>query len=311
MVANNPSLLIYQEVRSMHPQAPKLLVSIGTGDSGELPRNGAEEGTRPPPRDRSYIQEHLDTFRGMRSIVTQTETTHETVLGRIREVNNVISQFCGPGRLHRDRINYHRFNAPMRKIPLDEWKVKDGEKITKMELEEKTKTYLKTPQAHRDLLECARILVNLRRKRALTERWESFATPYVYICPEEYCGNVARVFDTREELRNHAYDAHGYISKSTITNDQHSRYVCFQDDCQQGGVHAFSREDDYYSHLLDLHKIEKKCVFQSLEKFEDWLDESRFRPSFENAVEYVKAKRRQSRLSPVPGATMYATTTTA
>ena len=61
---------------------------------------------------------------------------------------------------------------------------------------------------------CAAVLVEQRRVRARTLRWESFALGTRYRCPEEGCpfsrGRSKKPFSDRDELLNHLELCHGY-----------------------------------------------------------------------------------------------------
>ncbi|KAF2259842.1 FabD/lysophospholipase-like protein [Lojkania enalia] len=261
MVANNPAELALNEAIQMHEQRPRLLISVGTGapDPDQEPKQKSTSR-----RNFSYIKDGWNTISLMKDLITQSEDTHESVTKLI----DVMAED--------NKVEYHRFNAGngMKNILLDEWDPKDGSK-TLNTLQDLTIKHLKEPETHMSLLQCARTLVVVRRQRATTERWESYATGYVYYCHVKTCTKVARAFKTREALRLHIYDAHDMIWDTPISNDHGLKYACFWDQCQHDGVYVFQNRDAYLDHLRNYHKFERDPVFKNRAALENWLDHGR------------------------------------
>jgi hypothetical protein len=183
----------------------------------------------------------------------------------------------------------------MKDIPLDEWKVKRGINKTKATILDLTMQYLKDPETHRSLLQCARKLVAVRRQRAATERWESFATDYVYYCHEKECTST---FPTRENFRNHAYDAHGFVWETYVCNNHKSQWACFWDHSQHSGVYVFDARETYLAHLQKEHQVKKGPKFANRLELEQWLDQGRKRPD-EAIKNREDARKRSTMTAPV------------
>jgi len=171
-------------------------------------------------------------------------------------------------------ILYWRYNPPhpMGTIKLDEWLPRDSGKETKRKIYAQTAAYLSRPKVHKRLLECASWLVNQRRLRAMTERWEVFAHRFVYFCPEPGCHS--RAFSTRDELRGHATYEHAYISTYAIQNDSQYKFACALDRCRAEGMHIYSHQSELEQHLQCLHRINEPKL-RSQRWLEAWLDEGR------------------------------------
>jgi hypothetical protein len=269
-VANNPASLAFSEVVQMHTQRPRLLISIGTC----LPQQKKRE--KHSTFQISYIKNKVDTLSQLTKLLTQSEKTH-------RNLNLIVNQLEAP-----NKMEYSRFNAVTgaKEIDLDEWKTSNGSNQTLSQLRALTVDYLKQAGTHKELLKCARLLIMIRRQRASTVRWESYATNHLYYCPERKCTNIARALKTRESLRDHAYDAHGFIYDTLAYYGDKVHHACIWDQCEHGGVHLFGTRDAYLMHLEDVHNINKKAVFRDRQELERWLDRGRKRP--EEALNFVK-----------------------
>ncbi|KAL2350813.1 hypothetical protein BJ546DRAFT_379536 [Cryomyces antarcticus] len=181
MVANNPSSVALTEVLQMHEQRPKLLISIGCG----LSELGDEEDTT--RSEGGFVNRWTDTAIAASKILTQTEKTQEEV-----------HKSCA----FMPAVMYHRFNVGngLGDIPLDQWKPANSGEKTKSTIEESTFNFLADPETHSHLLRCAVELVSVRRARAATVRWETFARDFIYCCTEEACfgAQASRTFLTRD-----------------------------------------------------------------------------------------------------------------
>ncbi|KAF2186732.1 FabD/lysophospholipase-like protein [Zopfia rhizophila CBS 207.26] len=281
----NPSSLALKEVLQMHEQRPRLLISIGTG-TVEPPEPKAKG--KVSTSIISHIKDSLQTIRLLTEWATESEKTHNEV----EEYIDVMDQ---------DKVQYYRFNTDMgkNKILLDEWKLKkDGSNETKDSLLNLTLAYLKQSDIHESLLRCARILAMVRRQRARTDRWELFAREFVYYCPEDRCKKVARTFETREDLRQHSYDAHGFVWEVDICNDTGLKHACFWDQCQHGSIHVYRTRDEYLKHLKDNHNIVQGPRFKTRSELEEWLDMGRKGPR--EAVEFIKNHRQKTMTTKSP-----------
>lgn len=141
--ANNPSGLVLHEVMQMHSELRNpigLLLSIGTGTS-----------SRPSSSSLSSIKSVIST---------QTKNTHKRILKEKADIN----------------FYYQRFDADgLGDIKHDSWKPKHSGTAALQSITEITKRYLHGDKVREELRECARKLVESRRRRARTPYWESFA----------------------------------------------------------------------------------------------------------------------------------------
>ena len=266
IVANNPAKLIFDEVSQMHSQRPQLLLSVGTG----VP--GPDDNYTPRPQV-SHLADWSNVVKILRNLAMQSEKTHQDIEKLLRYLHG-----AGP------TINYHRFNVPggMRSILLDQWEPRkhtDQSQIgrdTKEQIRSLTEEYLADPEVHKRLLECARLLVSVRRRRAETERWEAYAHSFVYNCVAKACkeSTWSRTFFTRDELRKHGTDEHSYLWKVKIKDNPELGFACAWDQCGNDAINIFSDEASLRNHLLGAHKITDP-TFKTRTELESWLDEGR------------------------------------
>ncbi|KAF2230294.1 FabD/lysophospholipase-like protein [Viridothelium virens] len=253
MGANNPSSLALKEVRQMHAQNPRLLLSVGTGrpsDKGKVPRN------------QGYIRDWGNLVGLLSKLATQSESTHQDVRDDCKALG----------------ITYFRQNvgSALKDMKLDEWKPSTSGARTKERILSLTKKHLQHRNAHEDLLRCAEELVQVRRERARGDRWEAFAHDYVYVCQEQTCkGPNSHSFFGRDDLRRHAIEEHEFVPLVPIKNPpRRYQYACVYDTCSHYGIHVFRDEDALRSHLCATHKFEQPRL-KSPEDVEWWLDQSR------------------------------------
>lgn len=141
--ANNPSRLVLNEVMQMHSESRNpmsLLLSIGTGTS-----------SRPTS----------SPLTSMKSVIsTQTKDTHKRFLKEKNDIN----------------FYYQRFDADgLEGIEHNSWKPRHSRMAKLQRIKDYTKRYLEGEMVQEELRECARKLVESRRRRARTSDWESFA----------------------------------------------------------------------------------------------------------------------------------------
>ena len=253
IVANNPAKVVLNEVGQMHNHPPDMLVSIGTGTSPVDAR---------PKKKVSIIESWVNMINLVVDLATQSEATAEDV-----------EETCS-----NSKVKYFRWTVPkdIGSIKLDEWSPCDGGENTKGKIFEATVDYLSDKSVHAKLLKCARNLVQARRERTITERWEGFARRIVYYCPEPAChsSKVSQTFFTRDELREHGINKHGYIVNVNVQNENRLNHTCLFDRCKHDGVFVFEKLQDFETHLQDHHGV-RKPSFYSLLKMESWLDEGR------------------------------------
>jgi Patatin-like phospholipase len=203
MGANNPGQIAFQEVRRMHaPHSPTLFVSIGTGVKKDIPRKKRDQArelfkidrTDDIPRKQG-LKKWFELGRFMKDFTTDTEATANNIKFVADEL----------------KVPHRRFNVPdgLATIPLDDWRPARSGKITLDQITAHTNDYLALQSTQDDITFCARELVARRRKRAMTERWECFATGIEYHCPAEVCLDSAQSrYKKRKELRKHFKCSH-------------------------------------------------------------------------------------------------------
>lgn len=256
MGANNPTKMALTEVRQMHEQSPLLLLSVGTGKPAE--------DSNLPRKVRSAALAWLDAASLLQQPSRESEEAHQRMVQELSEIPE-----------SDEKLMYHRLSVDqhLHSIVLDEWKPKHNGVMTKEMMKFYTLAYLARPEVDRSIRECARELVRVRRGRAMTDRWESYACDFVYRCPEDRCAQKGRVFSQRRDLRRHATETHRYVldvptspqEGATATN------VCHLDDCLHNGVHVFSSREAYMAHLKESHGIQIQNI-RTRQNLEAWLD---------------------------------------
>jgi hypothetical protein len=235
----------------MHRYSPKVLISIGTGLQD---KSNTKKNTRILAKPEGW----RNLAKLMSNLITQSEITE-----------NDVQTAC-----ENEDVDYYRWNVPRAgDIRLDAWEPPTDGNDTKARLRELTEQYLARNDIHLSLVKAARKLVNVRRKRAATERWEPFAQTNVYFCPEPACHHLraTRTFLTREKLRNHGIHDHFYIINVKVKNRDDLPHACLFDSCSHGEIHVFNELADFQEHLIDYHGVESP-VFMSPRKMEAWLD---------------------------------------
>ncbi|ERF73763.1 hypothetical protein EPUS_08561 [Endocarpon pusillum Z07020] len=208
--ANNPGRIALQEVCQMHaPHRPALLVSVGTGVKRD---NRAKE--KPKKRDQAR-----DLFK----IDRPDKVPRKQGLQKLMELTHFMKDFTTDTEVTENDLNFtaHEMQVPYRRlnvsndlatcIPLDDWRPAQSGQITLNAIKDYTNEYLKLQTTQEDLTYCAQVLVARRRRRAITERWEWFATDIKYHCQAEGClGSPLSQYKKRGELRKHLKRSHSH-----------------------------------------------------------------------------------------------------
>lgn len=194
--ANNPSIFALQEVRSMHSHPPAVFMSIGCGkrpngdpggsnfDISAFSRNGAvDTGSR-----KQIFNKWIKIGCSWMEYLSDTEGPLG-VQGWMNSSSDID---------HKCRLNVE---GNMTNIPLDEWEPKTSGANTLKKIKDMTEEYLSQGQIKTCIRNMAAELVNIRRERAKTVRWELFATDVVYHCPAHGCPD--KVYKKRWQFRNH------------------------------------------------------------------------------------------------------------
>ncbi|CAH0046492.1 unnamed protein product [Clonostachys solani] len=203
MVANNPSLVALREIRGLHETVPSIFVSLGTGlkqahvqsesarnrTSGDV-RSGLRRAlTIDNARRKQWLRKYWEIGSNLSKQMTDCEGQDGT------NGWNGLSDEIGLRKRYRLNVENNLAN-----ISLDEWRpAKSGEE-TLRSIRELTESYLSQPATIEMIEEIAREVVGIRRDRAMTERWESFATDVSYVCP--ICESRAPDVN-RQALREH------------------------------------------------------------------------------------------------------------
>lgn len=170
-VINNPCGELEREIKHHHGQTEPILVSIGTA--------------RPQPRDR---RNHL--MRVIRKAFA--------VAGDPEVVHQQMQRLAAEG-------HYFRFNDEQGiDIEMDDWKPKTTGERTLEDLRNGFYRWVNKPEVRRELTNCARTLVDLRRARMRTPRWERFALVRFFECRVNHCPKDRdNKWLDREDFRNH------------------------------------------------------------------------------------------------------------
>ena len=208
---NNPAFLAFSEIRQKEYYAPGVFLSIGTGirrtvNDEKTPRQGKGQKRKFVTSQRvdeisrkQFVKKYLELFRVFKDLSVDTEETNNQWLGA-----------CNPRKTKRCRFNVDEGLGP---IPLDDWRPPRSGEETLRRIRELTESYLALEDTQANLDEYAEHLVRLRRSRAETERWESFAANIEYFCPFPTCADkdACRYYqggDCRNRLRQHVKYVH-------------------------------------------------------------------------------------------------------
>ncbi|KAG8531349.1 uncharacterized protein KY384_002978 [Bacidia gigantensis] len=180
---NNPVKEAKQEIESLYgPESVGILVSVGT----------ARKTT--PERAKSFLTTMPTQGRNMASKATNPESAHKDML---EETNRD------------EAFPYYRLNHPGGlELELDAWEPKQSKFRSKNQsgsqtidaIENAFGHWARKVDTHRMLEECASGLVERRRKRMKTARWERYATGASYECREQRCTKVC--YD-RKQFKRH------------------------------------------------------------------------------------------------------------
>ncbi|VUC32771.1 unnamed protein product [Clonostachys rosea] len=211
MVANNPSLVALREIRGLHKTIPSIFVSLGTGlkqadNKNEAARNYASEDVRPALR-RALTIDNVRRKQGLKkySEIGRYWTKYMTDCEGHDGTNGWNGLSDEIGLRKRYRLNVE---GSLAGISLDEWRpAKSGEDTLRL-IRRQTEEYLSQPAIIDKIEEIAREVVEIRRDRAMTERWESFAMDVIYFCP--ICESRAADAN-RHALREHLEDSSQHV----------------------------------------------------------------------------------------------------
>ncbi|KAH9845677.1 FabD/lysophospholipase-like protein [Teratosphaeria destructans] len=279
--ANNPAPLAFADVSQVHDdRPPRIVLSIGTGEPEPRQIEAKEKGLKLTfKKPFGYFLDWVKIVDVLAHLATDAEEKHRKLAEDIGRRNALYQD-------ESEKIQYYRFNVPgIADIKLDNWQPRKGGAETKKAIQDATNAYLQHRDTQKKLIKCATQLVQLRRQRAESERWERYAKHVVYFCPEKECPALS--FKTRDALRQHAIDRHGYILKVSLDYDgkiaccrdaAREAFACtWQHDGQQT-VKIFTTEDEYLEHLEVVHRMGPRPVIMDVRAVEAWLDRGRTTP---------------------------------
>ena len=175
---NNPSWVIYKEIAEEQGQELECLVSIGCG------------------RDKTKQSTSSSFRRAMDSGVLDTDLQHQA---------------------EKRGFRYYRLNVEHEeeRVRLDEWKPRSSGVSTMQKIKGAVDDYLGQKRIEEYCRAIAKLLVQRRRQRAKTMRWELFASGTWYVCPERNCPDKNPHFEHRNALLDHLRAVHDYAPPDT------------------------------------------------------------------------------------------------
>lgn len=198
--ANNPSLHTLKEIHYHHQNhVPELFVSIGTGRK----HDDAKPSTIGP---RISFEEMRIFTKKMKERMSAIGTLISIGRHGVRELtekersNKNWRDHCNALKLERRyRLD---IGGSLSKIPLDEWLPRKSGEETLDKMKSEITQFLGQADTREQIESIAQRLVEIRRQRAETERWEVFAMNLEYACPGKNC-QKQRPYSTRNGLRQH------------------------------------------------------------------------------------------------------------
>lgn len=266
--ANNPAYRVAADIEQIHGgRFPRLILSIGTGKKLAVTghhRDPDERISASQPRHFRHARGSVGLLAEMKNMVTDSEMTHRDLFTRVKDLRRDGSKY-----------SYFRFNVPgIEDIDLDAWEPSTNGKQTLDKLRTKTMEYLGKDEIQKELRECAIELVDLRRKRASTERWEKYATDTIYSCPLSHDCTALGLPD-RDELRRHLFECHEYATWATIEEKWYCTIgACVHTPSLLAGESSNVRKESFRRHLCLKHGFKNPtCV--TLPELESQLNKGR------------------------------------
>ncbi|KAI1774593.1 acyl transferase/acyl hydrolase/lysophospholipase [Hypoxylon cercidicola] len=186
MFANNPSYLAVREIHRKHRCAPELFISIGCGlvPTDEGTRSSGNRKNEVDTRGRfHWVRNKVRMGRGLGNYILDPERSKTKWEEECRKI----------GVPHGYRLNVA---GDLYSVGLDEWLPSTSGHETVEKIKHETDKYLS--ENIDDITRMARVLVDIRRERSRTVRWESFALDTFYRCRP--CGLR---FGTRRDFKKH------------------------------------------------------------------------------------------------------------
>lgn len=277
--ANNPAVLATKEIQQMHEDVhPFIIVSIGTGTP-------MEQTAKPQrvARFLRYIRSLGTTIGTLADIATDSEQAHGVLQDKVtaakihnmdqdeikkRRPSRGSSEDARYAQMDKTWPYYFRFNVDgIADVELDAWDPKKGGTSTKEFLAGQTKAYLDLDTTKQQIFSCAAKLVDLRRRRLTTERWDRYAHGHVFRCAHHGC---QKYYVRRSQLCGHAEKDHQYFRRGWLPE------LCRVEECQPK-LQGREDEQTVRTHLWDQHEVRAAKLWED-EEMEAWLDGCRKAP---------------------------------
>lgn len=240
----NPAKRAYSEVKDAYPRhEPCMIISIGTGEveNSELSVAALKAMTSRP--DTTKAMQNLFNLAG------DPQRTHRSLERAIEGINKE--------REHDERVLYHRFNIPanilsdassLSGLDLFEWRGHDGSE-TRDRISREFLAYLSVDGVADKLDNCARKLLEIRRRRQQTVHWDYFTLSTSYHCPYANCAGF-RPTCYRIDLRSHLQREHAIFAPVPEDNT----WMCSLATCLNATPEvAFESLNELRSHLRKDH----------------------------------------------------------
>lgn len=215
--ANNPSPKTINEVYyKENGSVPALSLSIGTGVDPQEQQEGMDfsqdiqrvlrDRKNNKLRRRQILRKYWELLTGVTKQITNTE---EDTINWERDCGLI--QKAGYPNVEEFDQWWHRLNVDntLKAIPLDDWTPRKGGQETLKQITDLTDKYLAKRQVQESIRRIAEALVEKRRKRVRTEKWEHFIMKVAYRCPWNKVHNEH--FNSREDLRTHLQAKHSNL----------------------------------------------------------------------------------------------------
>lgn len=276
----NPTRMALQKTLQGHQSGlPVLVISIGTGEPPTSLSWSIGTTKRVPLSTRSILS-NLSPITSIQAKY-QSDLAYNAEEEHMRTMETLRYRQRDQGK----NTKYFRFNPPVRTSDGRwEWG-KSGEGYeNRKSTHTLVNAYLAQPEVNSALMECARYLVDIRRDRQATVRWERFADLEIYYqCPD--CRRL--YFEDRSKLEIHGFEKHDFVSKiemvhygensdDSVGGTKRYQWTCNRPHAETNSIFCFDTEDDFVCHLRESHGLQNPRIVSPRE-LHAWLDTGRKR----------------------------------
>lgn len=174
--------------------------------NGKKYRDGTIWNANPANEVRAEVEEmHSDIKNPIRLLISVgCGVKKPSRFGRYQRWDDVLTNHQVKSKLQKA---YHRFDGPSNLFDLEinEWRSDGMGEDTFKRIRDSTAKFCETTK--NEIKRCARELVECRRMRAKTPRWEKFALGIEYVCKDKECQNLGE-FETRGAFIYHLLYKH-------------------------------------------------------------------------------------------------------